>query len=569
LCKNQNGNKCFYLKKKNLLPSSIIVKILYVLDQVVTTKKNRDLLRDNKKREVITFSVPIPFNEIKTDVIISTSDSSDLSKEEIIRQAFKFHSNGNVRDAIKYYQLFFKQGFSDPQVFNNYGIILFNLGKLEDAEIILRKAIKLRPDFAQSYLNLGRILKDLGKIKESELATIKAIKLRPDYAEAYYNLGNTYRTTGRLQKAKSMISKALTINPNLANAHFNLGSILKDLGKLSEAEESTRKAIELNPNNENYYFNLGAILSDLGRLKQAKKSWEKAIYLNPKFENAIFELAQRLYLDGDYRSVIKYVSNLTSDRFRILYLSSLLSIDDEERFYQIYEQMLTNNIYNSEVGGIIEHANVIYNKNYNSLFCNKALDYIFIDKINESLLSNNHFNQLISYVKSDDIQVRSQNTLINGVQTSGNLFKLNYPFINSLKEAIEKKIQIYKNTFKESSQGFINNWPDDYELRSWMIAMKKGGFLKPHNHGYGWITGSFYLQVPKTKDNDESGSIAFTYQGPDFPVKGKEFLSKVQKLETRDLCIFPSSLFHQTIPFESSEERICFVFDLIKRNNNI
>ena len=93
--------------------------------------------------------------------------------------------------------------------------------------------------------------------------------------------------------------------------------------------------------------------------------------------------------------------------------------------------------------------------------------------------------------------------------------------------------------------------------------MKTGGFLAPHNHEYGWINGSFYLQIPKYDKNDDSGKIAFSYEGPRFPNKDKNFNLTIKKLNTRDICIFPSSLFHHTIPFESKDERICLVFDLI------
>ena len=134
-----------------------------------------------------------------------------------------------------------------------------------------------------------------------------------------------------------------------------------------------------------------------------------------------------------------------------------------------------------------------------------------------------------------------------------------------MKKALEINIEKYKKKFKHSGQGFIKNWPKDYALRSWMISMKNGGFLAPHNHEYGWITGSYYLQIPNYKNNNNSGSIAFSYQGPQYPTKNKNFSSTIRKVETRDICIFPSSLFHQTIPFESAEERICFVFDLIQK----
>ena len=151
-------------------------------------------------------------------------------------------------------------------------------------------------------------------------------------------------------------------------------------------------------------------------------------------------------------------------------------------------------------------------------------------------------------------------------ETSGNLFALEYPFIKSIKKAIEKKIILYREKFKDSQEGLIRNWPKDYKLSAWMISMKSGGYLKQHNHEYGWITGSFYLQLPKYKTSDNAGSLAFSYEGPQYPNKGKKFDLTFQTLEERDICIFPSSIFHQTIPFESNEERICFVFDLVQAN---
>ncbi|MBW3041056.1 tetratricopeptide repeat protein, partial [Prochlorococcus marinus] len=112
------------------------------------------------------------------------------SKEQIINQAFKFHSQGNVSEATKYYQQFISQGFKDHRVFSNYGVILKNLGNLKDAELLYRKAIELNTDYVEAHSNLGNVLKDLGKLKEAELSYRKAIELNPDYAQAHSNLGN-------------------------------------------------------------------------------------------------------------------------------------------------------------------------------------------------------------------------------------------------------------------------------------------------------------------------------------------------------------------------------------------
>ena len=77
--------------------------------------------------EVKIFPVPFAVGEIKENIIITTNTSSKPSKEQIINQAFKFHSQGNISEAAKYYQYFINQGFIDQRVFSNYGAILKNL----------------------------------------------------------------------------------------------------------------------------------------------------------------------------------------------------------------------------------------------------------------------------------------------------------------------------------------------------------------------------------------------------------------------------------------------------------
>ena len=76
---------------------------------------------------------------------------TNLSKEKLISEAFKFHSKGNLSEAAKYYEIFINKGFKDQRVFSNYGTILQKIGKLKDAELYLRKALELNPNYANAY----------------------------------------------------------------------------------------------------------------------------------------------------------------------------------------------------------------------------------------------------------------------------------------------------------------------------------------------------------------------------------------------------------------------------------
>ena len=124
--------------------------------------------RKQKATEIKTYPVPFPLGEIKENIAISTNTTTKNSKEQIINQAIQFHLQGNISEAAKYYQDFIDQGFKDHIVFSNYGAILKGLGKLKEAEFSYRKAIEIKPDYAEAHYNLGNILRDLGNLQDTE-----------------------------------------------------------------------------------------------------------------------------------------------------------------------------------------------------------------------------------------------------------------------------------------------------------------------------------------------------------------------------------------------------------------
>jgi len=245
--------------------------------------------------EVKTFPVPFALENIKENISITSNTPSKPSNEQIIGLAFKLQSKGNISKAAKYYQYLINQGVEDYRIFSNYGVILKDLGKLKQAELTTRKAIKLNPLLAEAHTNLGVILQGLGNLKEAEMSYRKAIEIQPDYANAYLSLGNLLIAIGKLQEAEPPTRKAIKLKPDFANAHLSLGNILKALGKLQDAEMSYRKAIEIQPDYANALSNLGNVLKDLGNLKEAETSTRKAIELEPNLLNAHLSLGEILF----------------------------------------------------------------------------------------------------------------------------------------------------------------------------------------------------------------------------------------------------------------------------------
>ena len=108
----------------------------------------------------------------------------------------------------------------------------------------------------------------------------------------------------------------------------------------------------------------------------------------------------------------------------------------------------------------------------------------------------------------------------------------------------------------------FSEWPEKFEIYAWVISISNQGSLAAHMHKEGWLSGSFYLNIPSKEEGNLEGDIRFSLQGGAYDDGGKEYPEKIVNLKTGDIVMFPSSLFHNTIPFNSTKNRITLAFDV-------
>ena len=521
---------------------------------------------EGKKKitEVKTFPVPFALGEVKKNITITPNTPSKPSKEQIINQAFKFHSEGKILEAAKYYQLFVNQGFKDHRVFCNYGIILKNLGKLKDAELYTRKAISLKPDYVIAHSNLGGILSDLGKLKDAELSTRKAIKLKPDYAEAHYNLGVILKDLGKLEEAEFSYRKAIELKPDYAEAYSNLGILLKDLGKLKEAEIITRKAIELKPDFAEAYSNLGTICNDLGKFDEANNNYSKAINLKPDFTVALMNRWQLLFDNGDFKTALRVADSCNTKNSRACAIETLYALGNIEEIYKRIDETLDLDYGNIRLAAFSSFISEKEKNNTSHNFCPKPLSFLYFSNLCNHLKDYLEFiNELIKELNNiETVWEPSNKTTRNGFQTPThiNLFDNSSPKIRKLKSIILNELDKYYLNFNQETCSYIKKWPSKKSLVGWHVILKKQGYQKAHIHPSGWLSGVIYLKVVPSLDKDE-GAIEFSLNGENYTHINSSKLT--YQPELGDIVLFPSSLHHRTIPFLTDTDRIVVAFDLM------
>jgi len=135
-------------------------------------------------------------------------------------------------------------------------------------------------------------------------------------------------------------------------------------------------------------------------------------------------------------------------------------------------------------------------------------------------------------------------------------------FITEIESIIRAEIEKYRINFEDSEEGFIKNWPTSYDIRGWLVCMQSGGELAAHMHDIGWITGSIYINVPP-KSNTDGGNLVLCVGDQEHVLGVEKSQESIIDVVTGNLCLFPSSLRHYTVPFEEEENRIVLAFDVV------
>ena len=207
-----------------------------------------------------------------------------------LHQAGRLGDPGKLDDAIAAYRraIDIKPDFAEA--YSNLGVALKEQGKLNEAVAAYRQAIGIKPDYAEAHSNLGVSLKQQGKLSEAIAAFRQAIGIRPDYAKAYSNLGVALRQQGKLDEAVAAYRQAIGIKADFAEAYSNLGAALDEQGNIEGAVVAYRQAIGIKAGYAEFHSNLGVALYKQGRVTEALAAYRQAINLNPNYAEAYCNL---------------------------------------------------------------------------------------------------------------------------------------------------------------------------------------------------------------------------------------------------------------------------------------
>lgn len=439
--------------------------------------------------------------------------------------------------------------------------------KFSESVSSYQNAIKLQPANADLHFNLGIAFNNTNQFDEAVTAYQQAIGINSNFFEAHGNLGTVLQRLGLLDEAIASYKKGLSINPQDARGHFNLGTALRDQGNLLEAIKSYHQAINLFPNYTDAYNNLGETLRDYGDMDAAVKNYQEALSRNPDHPNANYNMGEFLYLAKQYNEAVSHFERSQLDDWQA---RSMVCLYKAERFSDLKSQLdlVAKSARHASplISTLATHYAINFEEANTYNFCPDGLDFVYQNSIAELAKDNSLLlQQLLVDIDNTDIAERVQGMLHYGKQSAGNLFKRPEASFQQLATLVLQEFSRYKSHFSGANCELIQSFPDHLEFTSsWYVKMQKGGHLSPHIHEIGWISGAVYLAMPTS--NGDEGAFEYGTHGDNYPIQPTrtvaDFPTACTTPNVGDIVLFPSSLFHRTIPFQADEQRICIAFDL-------
>jgi putative 2-oxoglutarate-Fe(II)-dependent oxygenase superfamily protein len=155
-------------------------------------------------------------------------------------------------------------------------------------------------------------------------------------------------------------------------------------------------------------------------------------------------------------------------------------------------------------------------------------------------------------------------SLRHGTETTEDLSRSTDPVIRALFSAFAAPLKRYLEHIGDGSDPLRRRARGRWRFNgSWSVRLRTSGFHTNHVHPRGWISSACYIELPDgmSDDNGQEGILVFGEPG----IMTSPALSAEHSIRPSPglLVLFPSYLWHGTVPFSGNQARLTVAFDAV------
>ncbi|HET7085624.1 MAG TPA: putative 2OG-Fe(II) oxygenase [Rhizomicrobium sp.] len=448
------------------------------------------------------------------------------------------------------------QGVDSAPLRSLLGLVLHQLGDLYGCEQQLRVAVTLAPDDGAAEFALASVLNRLGKEAEGEASVRRAIAKGMDDAPSHLLLGRILTRQSRFVEAEAAWRAAIRHHPSSPQGQRELAELVwMQTGDLAKA----RAELDAAPQTAEIVTITVHLLQSAGETQAAYALAAAHAARNPALNVATARAALAIDPHAADRHLAAAPSDVTPVARAKAEIEVDLALGRVEQAVRRAEALQAARPRDQHATALLATAwRLAGDPRYHTLYDYQRLVGSYrIDP-------PQGWSGLDDYLRDlgralDDIHGPLTHpvdqSLRHGSQTMRALADYPDPAIRALFAALDAPIRRHL--------AHIGAADRDYAIASaWSVRLNSGGFHINHVHPEGWISSAFYVRLPSDLQGQE-GFLKFGEPGPrTTPHLPAEHLVKP---EPGLLVLFPSYMWHGTMPFASQEKRLTCAFDIVPR----
>ena len=532
--------------------------------------------------------------------------SSIARVTDLLRQGTALMEQGRSAEAIACLREAVRLAPGFPDAWYALGSALHRAGRLEEAEQAFQELLRIAPAHVAAKLALGGVLIDAKRPTEAEIPLRRAVtEPAPPRLKAalHTNLGLALRRQRKDEEALANYDSAMRLDPAQHGLDIHRAEAMQNLARYEDAIAAYRAALAREPLNPQVHRLYNDLLYRLNRTDEYLKSYDrvprqrdlqlgKALFLSqdgrgeeahaiyrgllisdPSDKIAAAGAAKTLVAAKRYDEAAKTLEPVLGADAVLFSRAAEIALlrGDPQKALALCRQGLAINRYDQNCLATISAAfRMMEDERDEALNDYDNLIQVFDLEAPEGFSRMEDFNaELCTALDHMHPKTREyiNQSLRGGTQTPDHIFGAGHVLVERLKERIADALRRYIAALRESdTHPFLSRRSHRFQYAgSWSSRLKDCGFHVNHIHPEGWISSCYYVGVPDAvKDaRAREGWIKFGEPGLDLMLKNP-IRRAIQPVPGR-LVLFPSYMWHGTIPFHDAVARTTIAFDVSPR----
>lgn len=447
------------------------------------------------------------------------------------------------------------------------------LGDTARAAHAYGQALAQDPSMLQAHFNRANVLLKRRDWAQAIHHLEECRRLNPGFVPALENLAEALKSVGRYEDAIAIYQDLLRGDQGRLDLRLAIAGVHAEAGDFERAEKGFRQIIEAEPKLTDAWDGLVALLALEKRFDAAETAAQEAESHGVHSANMAEITASVAMEKGDTAAALeKYRASLDEDpanrRTRRNLVEALVKTGATEEALELCDGPLS--AYPGDPEMLAYKAIVLTamgrQEEERTITQHDRLVMPYRPICPPGYASLKAFNEaLVQHVKTHPSLVVSppNNATRSGSHTGILLTDPLGPFAD-FRDIIGQAARQYLRAHPHRDHPFFERWADEWGLSVWGVVMPEGGHQIPHIHPSGFLSGVYYPYLPPQvrSESDTEGAIEFGGAPEQFDLPTPPTLTLVTPEEGL-MMLFPSFLFHRTLPFSGDDERVSIAFDLI------